>query len=138
MKWGGGGRGEERGEERGEGLMNEGWGETRGGLLSVERRVERNGWYRIELWLSRSVYGIRQIFFSQPQLEQHNYTVEPLNNGHVGTDHFVHYREVVLFQRLVYWKVSFIQRCPLFSVLYQRFHCNDPKEVEHSVSVSPT
>ena len=95
VKWGGGGRG----EERGEGLMNEGWGETRGGLLSVGRRVERNGWYRIELWLSRSVYGIRQIFFSQPQLEQHNYTVEPLNNGHVGTDHFVHYREVVLFQR---------------------------------------
>ena len=27
------------------------------------------------------------------------YTVEPLNNGHIGTDHFVHYREVVLFQR---------------------------------------
>ena len=26
-------------------------------------------------------------------------TVEPLNNGHIGTDHFVHYREVVLFQR---------------------------------------
>ena len=22
-----------------------------------------------------------------------------LNNGHIGTDHFVHYREVVLFQR---------------------------------------
>ena len=28
-----------------------------------------------------------------------SYTVEPLNNGHIGTDHFVHYREVVLFQR---------------------------------------
>ena len=26
-------------------------------------------------------------------------TVEPLNNGHIGIDHFVHYREVVLFQR---------------------------------------
>ena len=26
-------------------------------------------------------------------------TVEPLNNGHIGTDHFVLYREVVLFQR---------------------------------------
>ena len=26
-------------------------------------------------------------------------TVEPLNNGHIGTDHFVHYGEVVLFQR---------------------------------------
>ena len=26
-------------------------------------------------------------------------TVEPLYNGHIGTDHFVHYREVVLFQR---------------------------------------
>ena len=25
------------------------------------------------------------------------YTVEPLNNGHTGTDHFVHYREVALF-----------------------------------------
>ena len=56
-------------------------------------------------------------------------TAEPLNNGHIGTDHFVHYREVVLFQRYVlllvgalesvlYTEVSFIQ-----SVLYQRFHC---------------
>ncbi len=24
-------------------------------------------------------------------------TVEPLNKGHIGTSHFVHYREVVLF-----------------------------------------
>ena len=49
------------------------------------------------------------------------YIVEPLNNRHIGTDHFVHYREVVPFggknalplYRLVHWKVSFIQRCPL-------------------------
>ena len=47
-------------------------------------------------------------------------TVEPLNNGHIGTDHFVHYREVVLFRRqnvlplcrMVHRKVSFMQRCP--------------------------
>ena len=26
-------------------------------------------------------------------------TVEPLNNGHIGMDHFVHYREVVLLWR---------------------------------------
>ena len=25
--------------------------------------------------------------------------MEPLNNGHIGMDHFVHYREVVLSQR---------------------------------------
>ena len=25
--------------------------------------------------------------------------VEPLNNGQVGKDHFVHYREVILFRR---------------------------------------
>ncbi len=24
-------------------------------------------------------------------------TVEPLNKGHIGTSHFVHYREAVLF-----------------------------------------
>ena len=52
-------------------------------------------------------------------------------DGHIGTDRFVHYREVVLFQRqnmychyvgvsesVLYTEVSFIQ-----SVLYQRFHC---------------
>ena len=50
------------------------------------------------------------------------HTVEPLNKRHNGTDHF---GEVVLFQRqkciatvalyrLVHWKVSFIQRCPLY------------------------
>ena len=27
------------------------------------------------------------------------YTVEPLNNGHIGMDHFIHYGEVVPFQR---------------------------------------
>ncbi len=31
-------------------------------------------------------------------------TVEPLNKGHVGTSHFVHYREVVLF--LIYGGTS--------------------------------
>ena len=37
---------------------------------------------------------------SQP-VKVHIYynTVEPLNDGHIGMDHFVHYREVVLFQR---------------------------------------
>ena len=52
-------------------------------------------------------------------------TVEPLNIGHIGTDHFVHYREVVLFQRqnvsplyrLVHRKA---QRCPLFRVSFIR------------------
>ena len=38
-------------------------------------------------------------------------TVEPLNNGHIGLDHFVHYTS---FRgknvcRLVHWKVSFIR-----------------------------
>ena len=28
-----------------------------------------------------------------------SYTVESLNNGHIGTHHFVRYKEVVLFQR---------------------------------------
>ena len=27
------------------------------------------------------------------------HTVEPPKKGHIGMDHFVHYREVVLFQR---------------------------------------
>ena len=48
-------------------------------------------------------------------------TVEPLNNGHIGTDHFVHYRAVSSFRgktvlppyRLVHRKVPFKQRCPL-------------------------
>ena len=51
------------------------------------------------------------------------YTVEPLNNG---TDHYIHYREVVLPKMychyihcsLVHQKVSFIQRCPLFRVSF--------------------
>ena len=49
------------------------------------------------------------------------------NNGHIGTDHFVYYREVVLFQSKIYchyigWciGVSFIQRCPLFRVSFIR------------------
>ena len=62
--------------------------------------------------------------------------MEPQDNGHTGTDHFVHYTEVVLFQRqkfivtilgrssvlyrgVLYSEVSFIQRRPLFrGVLY--------------------
>ncbi len=32
---------------------------------------------------------------SEPLLYKN--TVEPLNKGHIGTSHFVHYREVVLF-----------------------------------------
>ena len=49
------------------------------------------------------------------------YTVEPLNNGHIGTDHFVHYKEVVLFRRQnafthVGWCIG---KCPLYrGVLY--------------------
>ena len=44
---------------------------------------------------------------------------------HIGTDHFVHYREVVHknvlpLYRLVHWKVSFIKRCPLFRVSFIR------------------
>ena len=27
----------------------------------------------------------------------YTYGVEPLSNGHIGTDYFIHYREVVLF-----------------------------------------
>ena len=49
-------------------------------------------------------------------------TVEPLNNGHIGTDHFVHYREVVLFQEVkmhchyIGWCIG---KCPLYrGVLY--------------------
>ena len=29
-------------------------------------------------------------------------TMEPLNNGHIGMDHFVHHREVVLFRKQKY------------------------------------
>ena len=47
-------------------------------------------------------------------------TAEPLNNGHIRTDHFVHYREAKIYCRLVHWKVSFIQRCPLFRVSFIR------------------
>ena len=45
-------------------------------------------------------------------------TVEPLNNGHIRTDHFVHYREVGVSVSVLYTEVSFIR-----SVLYQRFDC---------------
>ena len=54
--------------------------------------------------------------------ENHIHTVEPLNNGHIGTHHFVHYREVVLFQRqkmychYIDWCIG---KCPLYrGVLY--------------------
>ena len=48
----------------------------------------------------------------------HTYTVEPLSNGSIGMDDFVHYREVVLFQRLD-TEASFIHsECPLLGV-----HC---------------
>ena len=33
------------------------------------------------------------------------YTVEPLYNGHIGTDRFVHYREVVLFNVLPLYRL---------------------------------
>ena len=46
-------------------------------------------------------------------------TVESLNNGHIGTDHFVHYREVVLFQRYCHYIGWCIGKCPLYrGVLY--------------------
>ena len=53
----------------------------------------------------------------------HTYTVEPLNNGHIGTDHLERLssfrgNNVLPPYRLVYTEVSFIQ-----SVLYQRFYC---------------
>ena len=50
------------------------------------------------------------------------YTVEPLNNGHIGMDHFVPHREVVLFQRLICIATLYslcIGKCPLYRcVLY--------------------
>ena len=53
------------------------------------------------------------------QGEEKNYTVEPLRNGHIGTDHFVHYREVVLFWRQICIATiqQKLQRCPLFRVI---------------------
>jgi hypothetical protein len=47
------------------------------------------------------------------------YTVEPLNNGHVGTRHFVLYREVVLSSEVtnvLYRKVNVLDLkvCPLY------------------------
>ena len=41
--------------------------------------------------VSRSIHHTRE--------RKKGNTVEPLNNGHIETEHFVHYREVVLFQR---------------------------------------
>ena len=64
-----------------------------------------------------------------------NARVEPLNTGHIGVDHFVHYREIVLFWRqksvaciyicrLVHWESVLYTEVPFIqSVLYQRFHC---------------
>ena len=51
----------------------------------------------------------------------HQYTVEPLYNGHIETDYFVccPLSELPLY-RLVHWKVCFIQRCPLFRVSFIR------------------
>ena len=66
--------------------------------------------------------------------------MEPLSNGHVGTRHFVLYREVVLsseVRNVLYRKVELwdLKVCPLWrgffsivsfirSVLYRRLHCN--------------
>ena len=43
------------------------------------------------------------------------YTVEPLNNGHIGTRHFVLYREVVLSLEIKMYIIIFLVR-PLFRV----------------------
>ena len=50
------------------------------------------------IWPSMEKEGEGYICSSIIYTEE-RYTVEPLNNGHIGTHHFVHYREVVLFQR---------------------------------------
>ena len=50
-------------------------------------------------------------------IHNNNNRVEPLNNGHSGTNHFVHYRDMSSFgskmychyYSLVHWKVSFIR-----------------------------
>ena len=71
-------------------------------------------------------YSVKVCGTVHPCREKEN-TVEPLYNGHIGTDHFVHYREVVLFQRYCHYiHVGWcVEKCPLYSgVLYQRFHCN--------------
>ena len=51
-------------------------------------------------------------------------TVEPLNSGCIGTDLFVHYREVVLFggKNAIYVGSSWCirQRCPIFRVSFIR------------------
>ena len=45
------------------------------------------------------------------------------SNGHIGTDHFVHYREVVLFQRYCHYIGSCIGKCPLSEVPLYMFSC---------------
>ena len=51
-----------------------------------------------------------------------HYTVEPLNNGHIETDYFVHYREIVLFSEakmFCHYIAWCIKKCPLYrGVLY--------------------
>ena len=64
--------------------------------------------------VSRSVYHTRE--------RKEGNTVEPLTNGHIETEHFVHYTKMYChYNRLMHRKVSFIQRCPLLK--YHRFHC---------------
>ena len=53
------------------------------------------------------------------------HTVEPLNNGQIGMDHFVHDREVKMYCHYIGWCIG---KCPLYrgvlysECIYQRFH----------------
>ena len=61
-----------------------------------------------------------------------DFTVEPPNNGHIGTDHFRGKNVLPLYiRKLVHQKVSFIVSF-IQSVLYQRFHCTTYMCVYHT------
>ena len=70
-------------------------------LSTIEARTASN-WLikrvRYSVHAPRCVLGV-SLTLEEGERNSYMYTVEPLNNGHIGTDHFVHYREVVLFQR---------------------------------------
>ena len=50
------------------------------------------------------------------------YTVEPLNNGHSGDEHFVHCSEVEMYEQLMAGASSLSIVGRLSS--YRRFYCN--------------
>ena len=63
--------------------------------------------------------------------------MEPLNNGHIWTDYFVHYREVVFFQRQNCHTIGWcIGQCPytevsfIWSVLYGCVHVQNDVAVK--------